>query len=52
MMSLPFMYGFANKRWQRAIDAMLEKITGVRHIYLLQIIGLVETDYNCGLKIL
>ena len=25
MMSLPFMYGFTNKRWQRPIDAMLEK---------------------------
>ena len=46
------MYEFANKRWQRAIDAMLENITGVRHIHLLQIIGLVDTDYNCGLKIL
>ena len=46
------MYGFANKRWQRTIDAMLEKITGVRHIHLLRIIGLVEPHYNCGLKIL
>ena len=46
------MYGFANKHWQQAINAMLEKITGVRHIHLLRIVGLVEPDYNCGLKIL
>ena len=52
MMSLPFMYGFANKRWQRAINAMLEKITGVRHIHLSRITGLVEPDYNYVLKVL
>lgn len=50
MMALPFMYEFSNKRWQHAIDAMLKKLTGVRHIHLMRIIGLVEPDYNCGLK--
>lgn len=52
MMSLPFMYGFANKIWQRAIDAMLEKLAGVRHINLVRIIGIVEPDYNCGLRVI
>ena len=44
MMSLSFKYGFANKRWQRAINLVLEKAAGVRHMHLLRIIGLVEAD--------
>lgn len=52
MMSLPFMYGFSNERWQWAIDVMLEKCEGVRKIHLLSIIGLVEADFNTALKIL
>ena len=48
MMSLPFMYGFANKRWQRAIDAMLEKITGVHHIHLSESLGLSSPTTTVG----
>ncbi|KAL7549685.1 hypothetical protein ACHAWF_012948 [Thalassiosira exigua] len=52
MMSLPFQYGFTNKRWERAIDVMLEKKSGERKIHLMRIIGLVEADFNTALKIL
>ena len=50
MVSLPFMYGFVNKRWTREIDVMLEKKKGVRKIHMLRIIGLVEADFNTALK--
>ena len=52
MMSLPFMYGFANRLWQRAINAILEKVTGSGTSTPLRIIGLVEPNYNCRLKAL
>ena len=51
MMSLPFMYGFSNTRWETAIDVMLEKKLGVRSIHLMRIIGLLEADFNTALKI-
>ena len=50
MISLPFMYGFANKRWTKLIDVMLEKKKGVRKIHTLRIIGLLEGDFNTALK--
>ena len=52
MMSLPFMYGFSNKRWEFGIDCMLEKKAGVRKIHLMRIIGLLEADFNTALKII
>ena len=51
MMSLPFVYGFVNRRWVKMIDVMLEKKRGIRHIHMLQIIGLLEADFNTALKI-
>ena len=51
MMSLPFVYGFVNKRWLKMIDVMLEKKKGMRHIHMLRIIGLLEADFNTALKI-
>ena len=39
IMSLPFQYGFINKRWCKATNVMLEKKPGVRKIYQLRIIG-------------
>jgi hypothetical protein len=50
MMSLPFMYGFANPRWSNEIDVMLEKKAGIRKIHQLRIIGLLEADFNTALK--
>ena len=52
MMTLPFKYGFSPKRWEHAIDCMLEKTKGVKQIHVMRIIGLVEADLNCALKIL
>ncbi|KAL7517819.1 LOW QUALITY PROTEIN: hypothetical protein ACHAWF_000155, partial [Thalassiosira exigua] len=52
MTSLPFQYGFTNKRWERAIDVILEKKSGERKTHLMRIIGLVEVDFNTALEIL
>lgn len=52
MMSLPFEYVFAPKRWTSSIDVMLEKKRGQRKIHTLQIIALVEADWNTALKII
>jgi hypothetical protein len=46
MMSLPFEYGFVKERWTNLIDVMLEKKTGQRKIHMLQIIALLEADWN------
>ena len=43
---------FSNKWWQHAIDVMLDKASGARHIHLLWIMRLVEAEYNCALKIM
>ena len=51
MMSLPFKYGFSPRRWEHAIDCMIEKTKGVKRIHLMRIIGLVEAELNCALKI-
>jgi hypothetical protein len=50
MISLPFMYGFACKRWLHGIDVMSEKKKGVRLIHMLRIIRLIEADLNTALK--
>ena len=52
MMSLPFLYGFANDRWCNEIDVMLEKKPGIRKIHMLRIIGLLHADFNTALKFL
>ena len=52
MMSLPFQYGFTNKRWENAIEVMLEKKPNMRKIHLMRIIALVEADFNTALKIM
>jgi len=50
LISLPFIYGFANTRWLNMIDVMIEKKPGVRHIHMLRIIGLVCPEFNTALS--
>jgi hypothetical protein len=50
LISLPFIYGFANTRWMNMIDVMLEKKPGVRNIHMLRIIGLVCPEFNTALS--
>ena len=50
LVSLPFIYGFANTRWMNMIDVMLEKKPGVRNIHMLRIIGLVCPEFNTALS--
>ena len=52
MMSLPFMCGFANQRWTKMVDVMLEKRRGNCKTHLLCIIGLLEADFSTALEIL
>ena len=46
MASLPLKHGFAPKRWQSCINAILEKIPGKPIIEKLRIIMLYEADFN------
>ena len=50
LVSLPFVYGFANERWTSMIDCMLEKKPGVHKIHTMRIIGLVCPEFNTCLK--
>jgi hypothetical protein len=50
LISLPFIYGFANTRWMNMIDVMVEKKPGVQHIHMLRIIGLVCPEFNTALS--
>jgi hypothetical protein len=46
MANLPYRYGFSPKRWQRALDVMLEKKPGVKQLSTLRAILLFEADFN------
>ncbi len=50
LVSLPFIYGFANTRWMNMINVMLEKKPGVWNIHMLRIIGLVCPEFNTALS--
>ena len=51
MLSIPFRFGLRNDKWTKCIDVMLEKKQDIRQIHQLQIIGLLEADFNTALKI-
>jgi hypothetical protein len=50
LVSLQFIFGFANTRWMNMIDVMLEKKPGVQNIHMLRIIGLVCPEFNTALS--
>ena len=52
MMSPPFHHGFVHQRWTTVINVMLEKKKDVWKFYQLQIIGILEADFNTALKFL
>eukprot|EP00957_Ditylum_brightwellii_P126930 9676720-Ditylum_brightwellii.AAC.1 len=51
-MVLPFLLGFTPRRWQTAIDVMLEKDPGSPKILCLCIIVIVEGDMNAIMKVI
>ena len=50
MWSMPLQHGFSPRRWQRCVDAILEKIPGRPMLEKLRIIMLYEADFNFILK--
>jgi hypothetical protein len=51
MMTVPLATGFCPERWKKAIDVMLEKISGVVRSNKLRIIHLLEADLSHVLRI-
>jgi hypothetical protein len=47
LVSLPFIYGFANTRWMNMIDVIKPR---VHNIHMLRIIGLVCPEFNTALS--
>jgi hypothetical protein len=52
MVSLPTKHGFAPKRWQCSVNAMLLKASKSRLVSKLRIIHLFEADFNFVLKLI
>ena len=52
MWSMPLVHGFSPRRWQRCVDAILEKIPGKPMLEKLRIIMLYEADFNFMLKLI
>ncbi|KAL7545458.1 hypothetical protein ACHAWF_008807 [Thalassiosira exigua] len=50
MASLPFIYGFVNKRWLTETDFMIEKKPGDCRMHRLRIIGKLDAEWNTLLK--
>ena len=52
MISLPFQHGFSPSRWRQCLEVMLEKDAGNPLIHRLQIIVLLEANFNIALRII
>eukprot|EP00957_Ditylum_brightwellii_P087403 6653198-Ditylum_brightwellii.AAC.1 len=52
MTSLPWLAGFTPRRWESAIDCMLEKDPGNLRFDRLRLIVIVEGDMNGSLRII
>jgi hypothetical protein len=52
IINIPLHQGFSPIRWQRVINAMLEKIQGRPLLHKLRVIHIMEADYNLALKII
>jgi hypothetical protein len=50
IINLPIQNGFSPKRWQKVVNAMLEKIPGKPMLHKLRVIHILEADYNLVLK--
>ncbi|KAL7544883.1 hypothetical protein ACHAWF_012867 [Thalassiosira exigua] len=50
MASLPFIYGFVNKRWLTETDFVIEKKPGDCRMHRLRIIGKLDAEWNTLLK--
>jgi hypothetical protein len=50
IINIPIQKGFSPKRWQKIVNAMLEKIPGRPYLHKLRVIHILEADYNLALK--
>jgi hypothetical protein len=50
IINIPIQAGFSPKRWQKVVNAMLEKVPGRPYLHKLRVIHILEADYNLALK--
>jgi hypothetical protein len=50
IINIPIQRGFSPKRWQKVVNAMIEKIPGKPYLHKLCVIHILEVDYNFALK--
>jgi hypothetical protein len=50
IINIPLRHGFSPRRWQKVVNAMIEKIPNHPYIHKLRVIHLLKADYNLCLK--